>query len=89
MLGELKRIIEESEVIKYVPPDSKGLPAYMCVSFLNTHIYPRENDGLWPKKNAVGRQELEIRIGNEHALFEVPPVGLVLVFGVDLQRALL
>ena len=31
----------------------------------------REDDQNWPKKNIVGKQELEIRIGNEHIAFEV------------------
>jgi hypothetical protein len=31
----------------------------------------KEDDGKWPKKNIVGRQELEVRLGNEHISFEV------------------
>ena len=31
----------------------------------------REDDTNWPKKNIVGRQELEIRVGNDHIAFEV------------------
>jgi protein mago nashi len=31
----------------------------------------KEDDEKWPKKNVVGRQELEIRLGNEHISFEV------------------
>ena len=31
----------------------------------------REDDSNWPKKNIVGKQELEIRIGNDHIAFEV------------------
>ena len=31
----------------------------------------REDDTNWPKKNIVGKQELEIRIGNDHISFEV------------------
>ena len=38
----------------------------------------REDDAKWPKKNVVGRQELEIRLGNEHISFEVR-TGLRLV----------
>ena len=33
--------------------------------------YSREDDGKWPEKNRDGRQELEIRVGNEHISFEV------------------
>lgn len=31
----------------------------------------KEDDNKWPKKNVVGKQELEIRLGNEHVSFEV------------------
>ncbi|RUS16013.1 mago nashi domain-containing protein [Jimgerdemannia flammicorona] len=40
----------------------------------------KEDDSRWPKKNVVGRQELEIRLGNEHISFEVrlfPPPFLL------------
>ena len=33
----------------------------------------REDDTKWPEKNKDGRQELEIRLGNEHISFEVFP----------------
>lgn len=31
----------------------------------------REDDSNWPKKNIVGKQELEIRVGGDHISFEV------------------
>lgn len=31
----------------------------------------REDDSNWPKKNIVGKQELEIKIGGDHINFEV------------------
>ena len=31
----------------------------------------KEDDTKWPPKNKDGRQELEIRLGNEHISFEV------------------
>jgi protein mago nashi len=34
-------------------------------------IFRREDDANWPKKNIVGKQELEIRLGNDHISFEV------------------
>lgn len=34
----------------------------------------REDDTQWPRKNIVGKQELEIRLGNEHISFEVRPL---------------
>ncbi|KAF8193777.1 Mago nashi protein [Pholiota molesta] len=30
----------------------------------------KEDDTNWPKKNIVGKQELEIRVGNDHIAFE-------------------
>jgi protein mago nashi len=31
----------------------------------------KEDDSKWPQKNKDGRQELEIRLGNEQISFEV------------------
>ncbi|CAD0113600.1 unnamed protein product [Aureobasidium uvarum] len=31
----------------------------------------KEDDTKWPQKNKDGRQELEIRLGNEHISFEI------------------
>lgn len=36
-----------------------------------TDVLHREDDVAWPKKNIVGRQELEVRIDKEHISFEV------------------
>lgn len=30
----------------------------------------KEDDSKWPQKNKDGRQELEIRLGNDHISFE-------------------
>ncbi|KAI8051515.1 Mago nashi protein [Syncephalis plumigaleata] len=35
----------------------------------------KEDDKFWPRKNVVGRQELEIRFGNEHISFETAKIG--------------
>ncbi|WFC98985.1 Protein argonaute-1 [Malassezia yamatoensis] len=35
----------------------------------------RESDAKWPRKNIVGRQELEIRLGKEHISFETSKIG--------------
>ncbi|KAG9295651.1 hypothetical protein G9A89_002969 [Geosiphon pyriformis] len=49
----------------------------------------KEDDARWPKKNVVGRQELEIRLGNEHISFEAsdidesPKIGSL----VDVQES--
>lgn len=44
----------------------------------------REDDANWPKKNIVGKQELEIRLGNDHISFEVRSKNLI----DDLTRSL-
>ncbi|KAK7036685.1 hypothetical protein VNI00_011350 [Paramarasmius palmivorus] len=41
----------------------------------------KEDDTNWPKKNIVGKQELEIRIGNDHIAFETAKIGSL----VDIQ----
>lgn len=35
----------------------------------------KEDDVKWPRKNKDGRQELEIRLGNQHISFEVGKLG--------------
>lgn len=40
------------------------------------HARFREDDVAWPKKNIVGRQELEVRIDKEHISFEVSSLAL-------------
>lgn len=50
MEAELRRIVEESEIV-------------------------REDDAQWPRKNASGRQELEVRLGREHIAFETAKIG--------------
>ncbi|KAF8301450.1 Mago nashi protein [Clavulina sp. PMI_390] len=41
----------------------------------------KEDDTNWPKKNIVGKQEIEIRIGNDHIAFETAKIGSL----VDVQ----
>ncbi|THH30974.1 hypothetical protein EUX98_g3203 [Antrodiella citrinella] len=41
----------------------------------------KEDDAHWPKKNIVGKQELEIRVGNDHIAFETAKIGSL----VDIQ----
>lgn len=50
VLDELKRIIEDSEIIQ-------------------------EDDASWPQPDRVGRQELEILIGNQHISFTTSKIG--------------
>lgn len=62
-ISEIKRIIAESEIVK---EDDVN-----C-----THVTdPRRAHTAGPKKNVVGRQELEIRIGNDHIAFETAKIG--------------
>ncbi|KAL7424368.1 Protein mago nashi 2 [Cryptotrichosporon argae] len=35
----------------------------------------KEDDSNWPKKNIVGRQELEVRVDKEHISFETAKIG--------------
>ncbi|KAM4066989.1 mago nashi protein [Hirsutella rhossiliensis] len=56
----------------------------MCVSsvivdeikrIVKTSEIVKEDDSKWPQKNKDGRQELEIRMGNEHISFETAKIG--------------
>eukprot|EP00656_Telonema_subtile_P029194 TRINITY_DN322_c0_g1_i1.p1 TRINITY_DN322_c0_g1~~TRINITY_DN322_c0_g1_i1.p1 ORF type:complete len:198 (-),score=61.30 TRINITY_DN322_c0_g1_i1:313-906(-) len=53
VLQELKRVVEESEIMK-------------------------EDDNAWPRPDRVGRQELEIVIGDEHISFATSKIGSLL-----------
>jgi len=64
----------------------------MCVSSLMINELKRiiresevmkEDDSKWPVKNKDGRQELEIRLGNEHISFETAKIGSL----VDVQES--
>lgn len=48
----------------FLPPSTDG-PKLTGVGMY------REDDTNWPKKNIVGKQELEIRVGSDHIAFEV------------------
>lgn len=43
----------------------------------------KEDDTRWPQKNKDGRQELEIRLGNDHIAFETAKIGSL----VDVQES--
>lgn len=53
----------------------------------------REDDAKWPQKNKDGRQELEIKLGNEHISFEVnsphmkPLLGFLVFTDTHVQTA--
>lgn len=53
VMAELKRIIEDSEVMK-------------------------EDDSNWPESDRVGRQELEVVLGDEHISFTTAKIGSLL-----------
>ncbi|KAM0448388.1 hypothetical protein ACHAQK_000372 [Fusarium lateritium] len=42
---------------------------------IKTSEITKEDDSKWPQKNKDGRQELEIRIGNDHIAFETAKIG--------------
>jgi protein mago nashi len=73
MVKELKRIIRESEIMKYV---CGPFDRFMLIS-------KREDDRRWPERNKDGRQELEIRLGSEHISFETAKIGSL----VDVQES--
>jgi protein mago nashi len=62
LIAEIKRIIKDSEIMKWVVREE----------YFMDLTHSREDDTKWPEKNKDGRQELEIRLGNEHISFEVP-----------------
>lgn len=73
LIKELKRIVETSEITKSVLSTSPR-PFPLVSSFHPDPSVPctyREDDAKWPKKDVVGKQELEIRVGNDHISFEV------------------
>ncbi|BGP14165.1 hypothetical protein JCM10213v2_002105 [Rhodosporidiobolus nylandii] len=43
----------------------------------------KEDDANWPKKNVVGKQELEVKLGNYHISFETAKIGSL----VDVQNS--
>ena len=47
----------------------------------------KEDDEKWPQKNKDGRQELEIRLGNEHISFEVSHITSRSFYALCLQGA--
>jgi len=63
LVAEIKRIVKDSEILKYVEQWKRTQPSANQSS--------REDDTKWPQKNKDGRQELEIRLGSEHISFEV------------------
>lgn len=77
MVSEIKKIIKDSEIMKYVAykifhaTHAALIPAFASSS----NNFNREDDTKWPQKNKDGRQELEIRLGSEHISFETAKIG--------------
>jgi hypothetical protein len=46
----------------------------------------KEDDAKWPKKNVVGKQELEIRLGKDHISFEVSQRVDSIGFSMNLSK---
>merc|ERR1711939_1127484 len=46
-------------------------------------IRKEEDDSKWPQKNIVGKQELEIKLGNDHISFQTAKIGSL----VDVQSS--
>lgn len=84
MIQEIRRIIKESEIMKYVLLSTSS--ASLAATTIAMLIYFfREDDSNWPEKNKDGKQELEIRLGNEHISFEVScPCGSYLPVSIAL-----
>lgn len=63
VLDQLKKVITDSEIMKRV------LMLTRIESF--TRMVHREDDSKWPEPSKVGRQELEVVLGDEHISFTV------------------
>ena len=62
VVNEFKRIIMDAEILKY----------YFIFLII---LFTREDDNLWPKSDKMGKQELEIVLGNDHIAFETSKLG--------------
>jgi protein mago nashi len=69
VLNELKRIIVDSEIMKYVSSQAR---------FGRLNYCRREDDANWPEPDRIGKQELEIVINNEHISFSTSKIGSLL-----------
>lgn len=56
--------VERDHQVSTAPGSRGRSPAFLTLGY-------REDDAKWPQKNKDGRQELEIRLGNDHISFEV------------------
>jgi protein mago nashi len=87
-VSELRRIVEESEIVKWVPTTMAAMLGSRAQGTNNAllacdMIINREDDTNWPQKSVVGKQELEVRLGNTHISFETAKIGSL----VDVQNS--
>uniref|UniRef100_A0A2I3SHN8 Uncharacterized protein n=2 Tax=Pan TaxID=9596 RepID=A0A2I3SHN8_PANTR len=57
-------------------------------SIIDDSEITKEDDALWPPPNRVGRQELEIIIGDEHISFTTSKIGSLIDYFIILSRTL-
>ncbi|KAH9619781.1 hypothetical protein KSS87_006621 [Heliosperma pusillum] len=74
VLRECRRIISDSEI---------GDCNFTSFAELPPMLIMKEDDNLWPEPDRVGRQELEIVMGNEHISFTTSKIGSL----VDVQSS--
>ena len=72
MLAEVKRIVLDSEVRSAQQPN----PAE-CLDRFPGQIL-KEDDAQWPEADRMGRQELEVVVGDEHISFSAAKIGSLL-----------
>ena len=65
VLKELKRVIEDSQITKEDDNRCVVYGVWLCIQGRNACC------NRWPAPDRVGRQELEVVIGNEHISFVV------------------
>ncbi|KAL8489635.1 hypothetical protein ACS0TY_025512 [Phlomoides rotata] len=72
VLKECRRIVADSEVLAAV-----FMSVVVCYYDLNEWLVQimKEDDNNWPEPDRVGRQELEIVMGNEHISFTTSKIG--------------
>ncbi|KAL8307583.1 hypothetical protein RB593_006117 [Gaeumannomyces tritici] len=76
VIDEIKRIVKLSEILKCAQPLTPTRRARsLKIAQLLIWRLCREDDKKWPPKNKDGKQELEIKIGNDHISFETAKIG--------------
>nr|CAD1822845.1 unnamed protein product [Ananas comosus var. bracteatus] len=63
--------------------DSESLSLSLSLSLFSSSRIMKEDDNNWPEPDRVGRQELEIVMGNEHISFTTSKIGSL----VDVQSS--